>query len=367
MSAWGSGEYIERFFGCVSHLSTTTASAARTATVGGTTAAEAATTTGSRGAAEASRTARTAKATRVAGSAIEAATTVGSAVEAACTATSTVAACTAGRTAVAAATGGVTTSATGAGDEFVVVDGGAGGTFMLVGGLASGGIAIMAAAEAAVIGFANGVASASATRVVVVNAATGVAMCEAGTVVARTISAGTVSDGTAVVPPEASAPVIWTTGSVEAVVEVVASVAAAITPKHTGMIVVEVTHAVVAVDWEVPSATQPGDGIQKVVRGGEYAPLPIEEDVAKVGIAVCEVVAIDNVALRGEAEEVVEVDFVAVVVLLVVEVELVGHLIGEETGFFASTFVAHSVSGECAAGEDECEDKLFHCSMILRG
>ena len=43
----------------------------------------------------------------------------------------------------------------------------------------------------------------------------------------------------------------------------------------------------------------------------------------------------------------VEVNLVGVVVLLLVEVELVGHLVGEVEGFAACVFVTHCIGGYC--------------------
>ena len=147
---------------------------------------------------------------------------------------------------------------------------------------------------------------------------------------------------------------------------VVTSVAASIAPEDMGMIVVEVSYAIVAIDGKIPSAANPGYGVQEVVGGCEEGPLPVEEDVAQVSVAIGEVAAVDDVILRGEAEQIVEVDFVAVIVLLIVEVEFISHLVREEAGFFASSFVAHSLCSKCAAGENQGEDKLFNIAQNFR-
>lgn len=142
--------------------------------------------------------------------------------------------------------------------------------------------------------------------------------------------------------------------------------AATIVPKHARVVVVEVTYAVITIDGEMPGTTIPGYRIQEVISCSKDGPLPVEEDMAKVGIAIGQIVAVDKVILCGETEQVVEVDFVAVIVLRIVQVKLVGHLVRDETGFFASAFVTHGVCGECAAGEDEGEDNLFHSCILFR-
>ena len=70
------------------------------------------------------------------------------------------------------------------------------------------------------------------------------------------------------------------------------------------------------------------------------------EYAAEVFVAVAPVDAFDFVG-GVDAEEVVEVNLVGVVVLLLVEVELVGHLVGEVEGFAACVFVTHCIGGYC--------------------
>ena len=72
--------------------------------------------------------------------------------------------------------------------------------------------------------------------------------------------------------------------------------------------------------------------------------MPVVEYAAEVFVAVAPVDAFDFVG-GVDAEEVVEVDLVGVVVLLLVEVELVGHLVGEVEGFATCVFVTHCIGG----------------------
>lgn len=61
---------------------------------------------------------------------------------------------------------------------------------------------------------------------------------------------------------------------------------------------------------------------------------------------ICTAIPIDSedVSSTNQAIEVVQIDFIDSVVLVICEVQFVGHLIGEEKRFAACPFVAHSVS-----------------------
>ena len=110
-----------------------------------------------------------------------------------------------------------------------------------------------------------------------------------------------------------------------------------------------------------------GQRPEEVVGRHEEGVLPVIEDVAQVGVAIGEVVAVD-IALVAHAEEIVEVDLVAVVVLLVVEIELVGHLVGEEACLLAGFFVVHGTQcGESAEAQHEGGQDLFHIAYMFRG
>ena len=237
---------------------------------------------------------------------------------------------------------------------------GASRTLVLIGRVTNGADAACTPGSAARVAIV-----ASGTRVTIVTSCTTCSSTRVAIVATYMVTSATMFDGTAVVASEASCPVVRTTGSVETMVEIVASVAPTIAPEHAGMIVVEIAYAVVAIDGEVPGSTQPGDRVEEVVGCCENVPLPVEQDMAQVGIAVGQVVAVNDVFLCRQVEKVIEIDFVAVVVLLVVEVQFISHLVREETGFFASAFVAHCLSCHCAASEDEGEDQLFHSAILF--
>ena len=176
---------------------------------------------------------------------------------------------------------------------------------------------------------------------------------------------GVMSNRSTIHAPEASIPMVGTTVGIEAGVVVQPSVTAAIAPEDERMVIEEVTGVVVAVDGESPGTMQPVEGAQEVVGSGEERILPVEEHIAQVGVAVVEVGTIDIIGPR-DAEEVVEVNFVAVVILLVVQVEFVGHLVGEEAGLLTSLFIIHGRNREeSAEAQDERENHLFHNTYVF--
>ena len=150
------------------------------------------------------------------------------------------------------------------------------------------------------------------------------------------------------------------TVEVEAACEVEAPVPTAIVPEDGGTMVEVVAVGVVAEYGEVPATAEPEDGAEEIIYGGEGGPLPVVEDVAQVLVAVRQVTDVGQVGLGVEREQIVEVDFVSVVVLLVVEVELVGHLVGEIVSTLASGLIVHGVGSH--PGE---EGEQQGCQILL--
>ena len=96
------------------------------------------------------------------------------------------------------------------------------------------------------------------------------------------------------------------------------------------------------VDGKVPEAVGPIERAVEVGGGAECVPLPLQEDVAHVEVAPLPVRA-EHVVDGSDAHEVVEVDFVCGVILLLREVELVGHLVREEESLATCLLVAHGI------------------------
>ena len=205
------------------------------------------------------------------------------------------------------------------------------------------------------------VVSASVVVVAVTNVIAGPMIAAASAVV----NAAVMIHGITICSAESSIPV-RTTMFVEATVMIDATVSAVIAVINRRKTIVKIACAVVTIDGKEPSVMKPSQRTEEVVSGGEDSVLPVVENMTNVSIAISEIVAIDLVC-RLDAQQVVEVDFIAVVVLLIIQVELIGHLIREETGLFACLFVAHGREREDGAdAQHQGEHVLFHIAFSVR-
>ena len=99
----------------------------------------------------------------------------------------------------------------------------------------------------------------------------------------------------------------------------------------------------------MPNAHVPVDRTVEIVEIAESPVLPIDEDMAHIDITVCPINA-EDVRLAADATEVVEVYLIGSLVLVLSEVELVSHLVGEEERLLARLLEAHG------AGIDYCNE-----------
>ena len=117
----------------------------------------------------------------------------------------------------------------------------------------------------------------------------------------------------------------------------------AIDSPEMGMAKVEVvTVGIAGIDAEVPVAGFPVEGTIEVGSCHEGVVLPVEQDVAQVKVALCPIDAI-QVVDGVDAHQVVKVHLVGGLVLLLGEVQLVCHLVGEEQCLLAGLLVTHCV------------------------
>ena len=107
-----------------------------------------------------------------------------------------------------------------------------------------------------------------------------------------------------------------------------------------------VTVWIAGVDAEVPVACVPVEWAVEVAGGDVCLPLCVEQNVAQVAVAALPVVAIDIVITRY-THQIVEVDLVGGLILLVGEVQLVSHLVGQKQCLVASLFVTHCLARCC--------------------
>ena len=126
-----------------------------------------------------------------------------------------------------------------------------------------------------------------------------------------------------------------------------------------------VTVRVTGIDAEVPVAGVP---VQRTIEIGccdEGIPLPVEQDIAQVEIAALPVGSV-HIVTAGDTHQVVEIDLIGCLVLLVSEIQLISHLVGQEQGFFASLLIAHCVCRDgCCQHHHQCEKHLLHNCIIL--
>ena len=104
--------------------------------------------------------------------------------------------------------------------------------------------------------------------------------------------------------------------------------------------VVEVATIVITIDREVPTACTPNDRTQEVVGCYKEIVLPVVKYAAKVAHTIAVVAAV-KVGRRINPQEVIEVDLVCIVILLVVEIELIGHLVRQVKSLCLSTLETH--------------------------
>ena len=101
-----------------------------------------------------------------------------------------------------------------------------------------------------------------------------------------------------------------------------------------------VTVRIAGIDAEVPVACLPVEGTVEIAGCNKGIPLPVEKDIAQIEVATLPIYTEYIVAAR-HTHQIVEVDFVTSLIVLVGEVELIGHLISQEQGLVAGLLVTH--------------------------
>ena len=121
----------------------------------------------------------------------------------------------------------------------------------------------------------------------------------------------------------------------------VPGVAATIGGIEVGTSEVEVVAMGIAgVDAEVPVAGLPVERAIEVTGCEEGVPLPVEQDVTQVEVTALPIGA-EHVSAAGHTHQIVEVDLIRGLILLVRQVEFVGHLVCQEQGLVAGLLETH--------------------------
>ncbi len=144
------------------------------------------------------------------------------------------------------------------------------------------------------------------------------------------------------------------------VLVVIVAVSASVYVVHSRRVVIEMSVRVDAAYGQEPSGGVPHDGAEEVVGRREQGVLPIVQDVAQVGIAVLQIHA-RHIVCGTYVHQVVQIDFVRIVVLRVVQVQFVCHLVGKESCSVACFLIRHGT--HVCQGEKQGDDEsgyLFH-------
>ena len=167
-----------------------------------------------------------------------------------------------------------------------------------------------------------------------------------------------------VVTAKASVPYRTTIG-IEATLVVETAVSAIIRSPHAGASIEVIAAIVVAIDGEVPAACTPHDRTQEVIGNHQEVVLPVVQDAAEVVQSVAVIAAVE-IRRRINTKEVIEVDFVGIVVLLLVEVQLVCHLVRQVESLCLCAVETHCIGTHPGCHHKNCgENKLFHSRIFL--
>lgn len=150
------------------------------------------------------------------------------------------------------------------------------------------------------------------------------------------------------------------------------SVMSTVVPKSTmpsavdGRTAIVIVGAVVAIPkGEVPCVMTTNDGTIEIVGCTIEAVLPVEEDVAQVGVAIIPIVVVGIACTH--IEEVLEIDLIDEIVLVGGEVKLISHLVSEIISVLLRFAEAHTKRREEARdGDEERKNVTLHDFYVFR-
>jgi hypothetical protein len=107
-----------------------------------------------------------------------------------------------------------------------------------------------------------------------------------------------------------------------------------------------VTVRIAGIDAEVPVACLPVEGTIEIAGCKIGIPLPVEKDITQIKVATLPVDA-KYIVATSHTHQIIEVDFITSLILLVSEVELIGHLISQEQSLVAGLLETHCGGRDC--------------------
>lgn len=163
------------------------------------------------------------------------------------------------------------------------------------------------------------------------------------------------------------APIMHETASVipRAASVVVPAMSSAIGVEESGTAEIEIVAVRIArVDAEMPEPRAPIEGTVEIACRQIRAVLPVEQDIAQVNIAALPVSPVNLVGVV-HAQEIIEIHLIGGLILLLGEVKLVCHLVGQEQSLLSSLFVTHGVCRERHSKNGESQQQILLHSLIV--
>ena len=128
---------------------------------------------------------------------------------------------------------------------------------------------------------------------------------------------------------------------------------------HRALIII-MSGAIVIANGEVPASFEPFYRAQEIVDRGIEPVLRFLEYVVKVVVAVGPICAV-GLRFAFDAEEIIEIGLINLLVLPTIEAEFISHLVCEIKSLLACHAVRHCVKSEREAyGKNQCVKSAFH-------
>ena len=99
-----------------------------------------------------------------------------------------------------------------------------------------------------------------------------------------------------------------------------------------------VTMRIAGIDAKVPNTSLPIEWAVEVGSGAEQIPLPAIEDIADIQVATLPV-GTKHIVITCDAHQIIQIDLIGSLILCIRQVQLVGHLVGQEERLSASLLV----------------------------